>query len=248
MGLSVQREALSFRRSLPGEPSAAFGGFCIFRDLGPMRTLRDTAAQAGVTPATCSTWKSRYHWTERVRRYDEVMSHAAVQQAKATLEEEMVKEYTRRKAQRLQVVDKLRKVAEEGISSLTAVDFREKPTTLINVLKYIDATEDNLFKAVKDGEDKRHEEETGLNLEELNDDQLEELFRLSRSIAEGGGEDRGGDGEEEAEGVPAGGLAPVQSGDPVPEQLAPRCDVRSPGGGVQEPDSPFGDQPPPENW
>lgn len=60
----------------PGESGAAYGAFCVFRDLGPGRELTAAYRQAAGKPEArqssgCwNSWAGRYRWADRARAYD----------------------------------------------------------------------------------------------------------------------------------------------------------------------------------
>lgn len=59
---------------LPEETPKAWRAFCVFRDLGPTRTLARAAQALGLRPASVrrlEEWSSRYRWVERALAYDE---------------------------------------------------------------------------------------------------------------------------------------------------------------------------------
>jgi hypothetical protein len=70
---------------LTGESSKAYKHFCIYRDLGPERSLR-LMAEAGECTAVrrqLERWSSRWRWVERCRKYDDYLEHQRrVQQEK----------------------------------------------------------------------------------------------------------------------------------------------------------------------
>jgi hypothetical protein len=78
-----------------GESTKAYRAFCIFRDLGPARTLVEAARRYGVeqveagkrnargsqranrhSPGYIQRWYTRYHWRERAEAWDDVQDLA----------------------------------------------------------------------------------------------------------------------------------------------------------------------------
>ena len=58
----------------PGESSRAYAAFCIYRDLGPARSLDKALAQANKKPSNrrhWARWMERYRWLERAQAYDD---------------------------------------------------------------------------------------------------------------------------------------------------------------------------------
>jgi hypothetical protein len=59
----------------PGESSRAFGAFCVYRDLGPRRSLRAAAEKyyqrsSLAVLRQCNTWSSAFRWVERASAWD----------------------------------------------------------------------------------------------------------------------------------------------------------------------------------
>lgn len=57
-----------------GESSKAYAAFCIYRDLGPDRSLDKALAAANKKPTNrrhWSRWMEKYNWYERVQVYDD---------------------------------------------------------------------------------------------------------------------------------------------------------------------------------
>lgn len=58
---------------LPGETPKAWRAFCIYRDMGPTRTIMRTVQALGLRAGAArrlQEWSSRYRWAERVAAYD----------------------------------------------------------------------------------------------------------------------------------------------------------------------------------
>jgi hypothetical protein len=53
---------------LKGEPAKAFAAFCIFRDLGPRRSLREYIANKG--GRHWPRWSAQWNWVERASQFD----------------------------------------------------------------------------------------------------------------------------------------------------------------------------------
>jgi hypothetical protein len=62
---------------LPGESSEAFAHFCLYRDMGVTRSLRQVPNLAGCTSVRrqLSRWSSKWRWVERCERYDDYLEH-----------------------------------------------------------------------------------------------------------------------------------------------------------------------------
>lgn len=59
----------------PGESARAFGAFCVYRDLGPRRSLRAAAEKyyqrsSLAVLRQCNTWSSAFCWVERASAWD----------------------------------------------------------------------------------------------------------------------------------------------------------------------------------
>ncbi len=58
---------------LTGEPSKAYAHFCLYRDIGVSRSLRQMASVPGCTSVRrqLNRWSSRWRWVERCQKYDD---------------------------------------------------------------------------------------------------------------------------------------------------------------------------------
>src|SRR5262245_35576295 len=59
----------------PGESSRAFGAFCVYRDLGPRRSLRAAATafygrSAAGLERQLDKWSRAFHWVDRASAWD----------------------------------------------------------------------------------------------------------------------------------------------------------------------------------
>lgn len=60
-----------------GETPKAFEAFCIYRDLGPGRSIRQAGEDMGkprVYEGTMEAWSSKYRWVERCAAYDDMIA------------------------------------------------------------------------------------------------------------------------------------------------------------------------------
>jgi len=62
---------------LPGESSKAYHHFCIYRDMGASRSLRQMAGIPGCTSVRrrLNRWSSRWRWVERCQQYDDYLEY-----------------------------------------------------------------------------------------------------------------------------------------------------------------------------
>ena len=62
---------------LAGESSKAYHHFCIYRDMGASRSLRQMANVSGCTSVRrqLNRWSSRWHWVERCQQYDDYLEY-----------------------------------------------------------------------------------------------------------------------------------------------------------------------------
>jgi hypothetical protein len=62
---------------LSGESSKAYHHFCIYRDMGASRSLRQMAAIPGCTSVRrqLNRWSSRWRWVERCQQYDDYLEY-----------------------------------------------------------------------------------------------------------------------------------------------------------------------------
>jgi hypothetical protein len=81
----------------PGESARAYGAFCLYRDAGPRRSLRETCRRYyGNTTSVrrLSIWSSRWRWPERCRAWDDHLDGLA-RQEQARQRKEMVELHAR---------------------------------------------------------------------------------------------------------------------------------------------------------
>jgi len=97
---------------MPYESSKAWRAFCTYRDLGPKRTVIQTAKDLGITRSTISAWTVKYMWEERARAFDDYLDRRIIE---ATVEEK-VKMHRRHVALGLRVQQK----ASERLSEIQA--------------------------------------------------------------------------------------------------------------------------------
>ena len=64
---------------LPGESSKAYFHFCLYRDMGVARSLRQMAHVPGCTSQRrqCNRWSTRWRWVERCGQYDDYLERQA---------------------------------------------------------------------------------------------------------------------------------------------------------------------------
>lgn len=68
----------------PEETSRAYEAFCIYRDLGPRRSMRETAEKLGKSQGLMEGWSTKYKWGERATAWDNEQDRIA---RKSQLEE-----------------------------------------------------------------------------------------------------------------------------------------------------------------
>jgi hypothetical protein len=104
----------------PGESSRAFGAFCLYRDLGPRRSLRAAAAAfygrtAAALERQVDKWSRAFSWVERASAWDRHLDAEACQ-AQAEARREMVERHVR-EARALQgkALERLRALCPEEL-------------------------------------------------------------------------------------------------------------------------------------
>jgi hypothetical protein len=104
----------------PGESSRAFGAFCVYRDLGPRRSLRAAAAafygrSAAALERQLDKWSAAFRWVERASAWDRHLDAEACQ-AQEQARREMVERHVR-EARALQgkALERLRALAPEEL-------------------------------------------------------------------------------------------------------------------------------------
>jgi len=63
----------------PNESATAYAAFVVYRELGPKRTLLETARRLGKSGSLLGRWSQRHNWAMRVKNY--AVRMAAVEQA-----------------------------------------------------------------------------------------------------------------------------------------------------------------------
>lgn len=53
-----------------GETAKAFEAFCVYRDLGPSRSIAKTGQSLGKNRVTLEQWSSKYEWVKRATAWD----------------------------------------------------------------------------------------------------------------------------------------------------------------------------------
>lgn len=61
----------------PGESAKAFAAFCVYRDLGPERSLSKVAAQLNKSMKLMGDWSGEHRWVERSEAWDRHLDKAA---------------------------------------------------------------------------------------------------------------------------------------------------------------------------
>jgi len=61
----------------PGESSKAYAHFCLYRDRGVSRSIRQMPSVSGCTSVVrqLNRWSSRWRWVERCQKYDDYLEH-----------------------------------------------------------------------------------------------------------------------------------------------------------------------------
>lgn len=57
-------------KKLPEETPRAYQAFCVYRDMGPGRSIRAAAEELGVTERMLYFWSSKFRWVNRAAAYD----------------------------------------------------------------------------------------------------------------------------------------------------------------------------------
>jgi hypothetical protein len=104
----------------PRETARAFAVFCVYRDLGPSRTLR-AAAAAFYQRSTASTerqvdkWSSAFRWVERASAWDRHLD-AAARRAHEEAQREMVERHVKEaRAVQAKALERLRALRPEEL-------------------------------------------------------------------------------------------------------------------------------------
>lgn len=103
----------------PEETPRAFEAFCVYRDLGPNRSLAKTGQKLGKNLTTIQQWSARYRWVERATAWDQEQDRLAREAAiKARME--MAERHA--KAALVLMQKALQKLAKMGPDDLEPAD------------------------------------------------------------------------------------------------------------------------------
>jgi hypothetical protein len=104
----------------PGESARAFGAFCVYRDLGPRRSLRAAAEKfyqrsSAAVLRQCNTWSSAFHWVERASAWDKHLD-AEARRAQEEARREMAERQAREaRALQAKAVERLKALKAEEL-------------------------------------------------------------------------------------------------------------------------------------
>lgn len=118
----------------PGETECAFRAFCLYRDMGADRRLKDVASVLEKRPeyiAQVGRWSSDHHWVQRVRAWDshqDRLACAAALEAKQEAAKQMVKRHLliSEHLQSMASVELMRWLHRLGVTELEP-DLKRKP-------------------------------------------------------------------------------------------------------------------------
>jgi hypothetical protein len=104
----------------PGESARAFGAFCVYRDLGPRRSLRAAAAAfygrtSAASERQLDKWSRAFSWVERASAWDrhlDAEARAAQEQARREMVERHVREA---RALQAKALERLRALCPEEL-------------------------------------------------------------------------------------------------------------------------------------
>lgn len=103
----------------PGETSKAYAAFCIYRDLGPERSLDKALATADKKPTNrrhWARWMEKYRWVERVRAYDDYLDRKKREEKEKAIIEMAERHARLAVAFQQKVVERLRELDPEQLS------------------------------------------------------------------------------------------------------------------------------------
>jgi hypothetical protein len=104
----------------PGESTRAFGAFCVYRDLGPMRSLRAAAVafygrETRSVERQFDTWSSAFRWVERAGAWDRHLD-AAARLAQVEARREMVERHVKEaRVLQAKALERLRSICPEEL-------------------------------------------------------------------------------------------------------------------------------------
>jgi hypothetical protein len=104
----------------PGESARAFGAFCLYRDLGPRRSLRAAAAAfygrtSAASERQVDKWSRAFGWVERASAWDRHLD-AEARKAQEEARREMVERHVREaRALQAKALERLRALCPEEL-------------------------------------------------------------------------------------------------------------------------------------
>ena len=112
-----------------GETPKAFAAFCVYRDMGPKRSLEkawreQNGNKTGAMPGFWRDWSAKYNWGRRVDLYDEHLSGVSVQSVEDGIRQDRIayRDTVKREAAAfaeaaVKMRQKAEKLADEAIAS-----------------------------------------------------------------------------------------------------------------------------------
>src|SRR5260370_1261316 len=105
----------------PGETPRAYGAFCVYRDLGPRRTLAAAAAaffeRTGDAPERqVDKWSSAHRWVERAAAWDRHLDAESCQAQEAARKEMAERHVREARGLQAKALERLRALRPEELS------------------------------------------------------------------------------------------------------------------------------------
>lgn len=109
----------------PKETAQSYGGFRVFRDLGPKRSIAAVVTEYGITDTTCRRWAKNFNWVDRATAWDDHTA-ALVDEARLSAFREMKDTHTKlAKIAMTKALEALQRIKVEHMPSGTAVRLLE---------------------------------------------------------------------------------------------------------------------------
>jgi hypothetical protein len=160
----------------PTDTDKSFEAFCIYRDMGASRSLRDVARKLDKSLTIIGRWSTDHNWQERISKYQEyrnAVTATVKQEIRAEIEADAIGDY--------QVI---RKAIQKRVEALQSIDYRSNVSDLHDLISLMEHA--NSYARLNTGLPEKITESKNTNdnrvsgsvtlLSELSDDDLDSII------------------------------------------------------------------------
>jgi len=179
-----------------GESARAYEAFCLYRDLGPERSLAKVGQALGKSVSLMERWSSEHEWVDRVKALearDQMLKHDAVEEHLREKAEDHARRETRLREKALEAREKAMEkslrmleypLVEQSRRVEDGPDGEEEVTYVFEPTRWSLATAVQLYAMSQGGGPSEAElEETGeMDLADLSEDELRHLLEAHAKI------------------------------------------------------------------